>query len=495
MPPDVQAVADRPNVFQSRKYVDTPLPTFTETQERLPHPIVADHHQWVDLYWKAWELAFTHLMKPAPQSGFVSNFIDPAFNGNTFQWDTCFMVMYAHYAAPSFNAIGSLDNFYAKEHADGYICREITRSDGKDFMFEGIENTINPPLFSWVEWENYLLTGDKSRFLDVLPPLVKYYGWLKANRRRTDGLYWNTGLGAGEDDLVRNATAYGWVDMTSQQAANAYYIGQIADQIGETNVAKFFESENRDLSKLVDRTMWDSKSGFFYDVTREGKPTGIKTVLGFWPLLAHIASRGQAKSLIQHLQNPDEFWRRDVVPALAANENGYTPQGQYWNGAVWAPTNFMVIKGLEDYGFADLATTVTMRYLDNMSEVLDSTGTIWENYAPDTATGLGVRDMVGWSGDGPIALLIENVLGIRAFAATQSVSWRPRLPGENGVRNLTLGKTHLSLVAGPIQNGKRELTADTDAAIALSVDTGVGKPLEFKLQSGTTVKSVRALGI
>ena len=175
-PPAVRAVANRPNVFKGRTYVDTPLPAFEESKASLPSPIVADHPEWEKLYWKAWELAFKHLLKPAPGSGFVSNFIDSAFFENTGQWDSCFMMEYAHYAEPTFHAIGTLDNFYAKQHDDGYICRELTRSTGEEFHFRGIENTVNPPLFSWAEWQNYLATGDKSRFRDLLPPLVNYYG-------------------------------------------------------------------------------------------------------------------------------------------------------------------------------------------------------------------------------------------------------------------------------------------------------------------------------
>ena len=120
------------------------------------------------------------------------------------------MLQFAHYAEPTFHAIGSLDNFYAKQHPDGYICREIVRKTGEDFMLGGQDNTTNPPLFSWVEWQNYLLMGDKSRFRDVLPRLVKYYGWIKEHRRHPNGLYWNTGLGSGEDDLVRSDSAYSW---------------------------------------------------------------------------------------------------------------------------------------------------------------------------------------------------------------------------------------------------------------------------------------------
>jgi len=298
-------------------------------------------------------------------------------------------------------------------------------------------------------------------------------------------LYWNTGLGSGEDDLVRNATAYSWVDMTSQQAQNAYFIARIAEQIGERQVKEYFDDENKALSKLVTGTMWDAKTGFYYDLKRDGTETGIKTILGFWPMMAHIASAEQAASLVEHLQNPKEFWRPNLVPALAADEPGYSAEGQYWNGAVWAPTNYMVIKGLQDYGYEDLATKVTTIYLANMADSLEKSGTIWENYAPESSNGHGARDMVGWSADGPIALLIENVLGIRGFAATRSVTWRPRLAGENGIRNLTVGATHISLIASRLSDGKRKLTMTADQPISVTVDTGVGKPRTFRLKNGT----------
>ena len=88
------------------------------------------------MYWKAWELAFRNFHEPAPGSGFVSQFIDAAFNQNIFQWDTCFMTMFCNYAHPLVPGIGSLDNFYAKQHEDGEICREIGRATGKDSMGE-----------------------------------------------------------------------------------------------------------------------------------------------------------------------------------------------------------------------------------------------------------------------------------------------------------------------------------------------------------------------
>jgi len=38
------------------------------------------------------------------------------------------MTMFCNYAHPCVPGIGSLDNFYVKQHEDGEICREINRA-------------------------------------------------------------------------------------------------------------------------------------------------------------------------------------------------------------------------------------------------------------------------------------------------------------------------------------------------------------------------------
>jgi hypothetical protein len=83
----------------------------------------------VRLYWKAWELAFHKFYEPPAQSGFVSQFIDAAFNKNIFLWDSCFMTMFCNYADPLVPGISTLDNFYAKKpERYGKTTRRITPS-------------------------------------------------------------------------------------------------------------------------------------------------------------------------------------------------------------------------------------------------------------------------------------------------------------------------------------------------------------------------------
>jgi len=68
------------------------------------------------MYWKSWELAFKNFHEPASGSGYVSQFIDAAFNENIFLWDTCFITMFCNCAHPLVPGIASLDNLYAKQH-------------------------------------------------------------------------------------------------------------------------------------------------------------------------------------------------------------------------------------------------------------------------------------------------------------------------------------------------------------------------------------------
>lgn|GEM_PF-3355745 len=465
-----QAAVASENSFLTKTYVSTPLPTYSA--ESLPKPILDDFPDWLPLYSTAWELAFKDLKQPTPASGFVSNFIDAAFNGHIFQWDTVFMLQFGAYAQPYAETMGSLDNFYAKQHPDGFICREINQADGADVFNTGdIKDAANPPLYSWAEWRHYAFTGDPARLASVIIPISKHYDWLRKNRTRANGTYFNTGFGAGEDDLERKDPE-SWVDMTTQQAQNAIFSAFIATLLDNDGLSAFFVEEYLSLAKLLDEKFWDPTTTMFTDLTKDGTPTHVKTALAFWPLVPGVASFDQANALQAHLSNPAEFWRTNVVPVLAADQEGYTSEGSYWNGAVWAPTNYVVIDGLQGYGFHQLATLATRRYLSNMSTSFQNTGTIWEHYAPEGGAGSGMKDFVGWSGLGPIALLIESVLGIRVDGAIDTVQWRPTLARRNGLTNLNVGTAVVSLVASPIADGSRTLTISTTQPIRVAIDTG-----------------------
>ena len=77
--------------FAKKTYTPVPLPTFEKTRPLLPSPVYDANPGYVAMYWKTWELAFRNFHEPKPGSGFVSQFIDAAFNQCTFRWDSYFI--------------------------------------------------------------------------------------------------------------------------------------------------------------------------------------------------------------------------------------------------------------------------------------------------------------------------------------------------------------------------------------------------------------------
>lgn len=444
--------------FAKKAYVEEPIPVFADSKKLLPVPVLEGNPELVELYWATWEIAFENMKKPLPGSGFVSNYLDEGFNPDIFQWDTIFMVMFARYGYKAFPAIQSLDNFYIRQHADGFICREIIEKNGKDYFNKKSSYAVNPPLFSWAEMENYRVTGDKTRFELVLPALENYTAWLETGRKRKNtahGLYWNSRLGSGMDNTPRKGS--GWVDMSSQMVIQYNDLAAMSDALHRPDKAKEYRARAEKIGALINKWMWNEEDGLYYDVDNAGKQVKWKTAGCFWPMLAGITSPAQEQKLMANLKDPNSFWRQNVFPTLAADQKQYDPTGKYWKGGVWAPTNYAIIRGLSLRGHDDLAAEATEKYLGQVYEVYKNTGTVWELYAPDMAKpGTGTMgkssphqarpDFVGWTGLGPIAMLIENIIGLRADAPHNRLTWRLDRTDRFGIENFSFGDVTVTLI-------------------------------------------------
>lgn len=170
------------NVFLKTVAEKEDLPIFEDVKGILPEPFWEGHDDAISCYWKVWELAFKNLRKPTRENGFVTNFIDTAFNDCLFMWDSCFILLFARYGNHAFEFQKTLDNLYAKQHGDGFICREISEVDGKDNFHRFDVVSTGPNILPFTEWEYYLNYGDKDRLEKVFPVLAAYHLWLKEFR-------------------------------------------------------------------------------------------------------------------------------------------------------------------------------------------------------------------------------------------------------------------------------------------------------------------------
>jgi len=504
--------------FAKTQYEPHPLPTFAETREKLPAPIYDEDPLVVQMYWKTWELAFRNFYEPAPQSGFVSQFIDAAFNENIFLWDTCFLTMFCNYGHPLVPGIASLDNFYAKQHEDGEICREINRTTGRDFTqwvngdgkdlfsrwgrfsvkYVGRDvpqppsrltlDALNHPIFAWAELESFRVTGDRSRLGLVYEPLVHYYAALQKYIRQGNGLYMTDWASMDNSPrvpfLAEGGTA---VDTSSQMVLFARQLAQIADHLDKTEDAARYRREADELAALVNEKMWDPEKEFYFDLAVDGRPSPVRTIAAYWTLLAGVASPGQADALAAELRNPDTFGRRHRVPTVPADQEGYNPAGGYWRGAVWSPTNTMVIRGLERYEKHQLARQIALEHLARVAEVFKATGTVWENYASDAAAPgkPAKRDFVGWTGIVPILYFIEYRIGLKPDAPNNRLRWMLTSGQRCGCERFRFGGHTTTLIAeaSDTEPGTVRLTVQSDGAFALQVERD-GKQWDFTVEKG-----------
>ena len=433
----------------------------------LPEPVLPEHEGYISLYWKAWSLLGKNIRHGEECNGFAESFVDAAFNKNIFQWDSCFITQFARYGYKVFPILPSLDNFYRKQEPDGYICREYRGENGASLFAKGSADAINPPLFSWAELGYFKLTNDMERLSHVLPALVSYYHWIVENRRNTNNLYWSSPLGCGMDNTPRYAA--NWIDFSAQQALNALCIERISTTLKDKKTTAFFRKEYNELKEKINDLMWDEESGYYWDLDTANVFVRVKTIAPFWTLLAEVPPRDRADTLIKHLGNHKEFKRYHLFPTLSADNPLYDPEGGYWRGSVWAPTNYAVIKGLSRYGKWKLAREASGNHLESLLQVYEETGTIWENYSAEYPSpgNLAKGDFVGFSGLGPISLLIEEILGFDVDAPENKITWRLYPSDVHGIRNLYFGDNRVSLLAQKKNRGTYHIEINAEKTFTL----------------------------
>lgn len=305
--------------------------------------------------------------------------------------------------------------------------------------------------------------------------------------RQGNGLYMTDW--ASMDNSTRNPYLAGGgtaIDTSSQMVLFARNLAEIGRITGRNREEKRFAQEARDLSAATNRMMWDPARRFYFDLTLTGERCPVKTVAGFWTLVSRVASSEQGDALAAELANPKTFSRYHRVPTLSADERSYHADGGYWRGAVWGPTTTMVVRGLEAQGRGKLAREIALENLDRVFEVYKKTGTVWENYAADSAApGKPAKpDFVGWSGITPILMLLEYKVGLKPDAASNTLTWRIEAEKRIGCERFRFNGHMVTLIAAPAASGRWKMDVTSDGAFTLKVECD-GHARKFRVKRGT----------
>ena len=438
------------NEFIAEKQKFEELPVYDSIKDKLPQVVWENHPDETECYDFAWKSVFGHLRKCTAENGFVRNYIDTAFNGNIFINDSTMMSVYSIYGGRQFPFHETLDNFYCKQHPDGFICREIRGTDGGDRFHRHDINGAGPYWLAWAEWEHYLWFKDKERVRKVFPALLAFFNWIREHRTWKDGTYYQSGLGCTMDNQPRVDNKYSsrishgfmtWLDTNLQIVLSDKILVEMAKLLGRENEVALQKIEIEFLTDFINKHMWDDRRGFYFDLRRDGTRNDCKSVAAFWALWADVCPSDRKERLIGHLKNEKEFNRFHRVPSISADAPAYCARAGYWRGGVWAPVNYFILKGLTLCGEHELAAEIAENTNRNVAKVYKDTGTIWEVYSPESneLADETKPDFTGWSAMPAINFLIEYVLGLQREKDT--LVWHVHQCDRHGVKKFPFGKT------------------------------------------------------
>lgn len=288
-----------------------------------------------------------------------------------------------------------------------------------------------PPLAAWAVWNVYEQTLDVDFVRELYPQLKQYHQWWYRNRDHdrnrlceygsTDGTRIAAAWESGMDNAVRYDSASmlrnsdaAWslnqesVDLNAYLYAEKLYMAKLSDVI-KAGEGQRWKAEAAALLSLIRQSFYSNAMGYYYD--RRLGTGGLIFIEGpeAWICLwAGVATPAQAKAVVRVVKNEKKFNTKVPMPTLTASHPMFDPHNGYWRGPVWLDQFHFGMKGLQNYGYNELADELTTKLLTN-AEGLLTDQPVCENYHPLTGECLNAKNF-SWSAAHILMLLnLEDV--------------------------------------------------------------------------------------
>ncbi|MBM4020031.1 MAG: hypothetical protein FJ288_17225 [Planctomycetes bacterium] len=158
----------------------------------------------------------------------------------------------------------------------------------------------------------------------------------------------------------------------------------MAQALGYRELAKMWGLRGEAVAEAARKTLWHGERAFFFDrKVPDGEWVDVWSVTGLLPLWAGVATPEQAAKLRDHLVSK-KFWTAAPVPSVARDDPKF--KKDMWCGPTWVSVNYLLVRGLQRYGFAKEAADLREKTLSAVAEWYARTGAAWEFYDCDGQT-------------------------------------------------------------------------------------------------------------
>jgi len=151
---------------------------------------------------------------------------------------------------------------------------------------------------------------------------------------------------------------------------------------GNMREAGEWETAARHRKITMDELMWDKNRGLYYDYNYVKERRGnVSSLAAYYPLWAGMVDENQARQLVgalKRFENRGGLATTDALPIGQFVLGAVPTQWAYPNG--WAPLHYLVVKGLQRYGYQTDAHRIAQKWLKTNLIWFQKYGVFLEKY-------------------------------------------------------------------------------------------------------------------
>ena len=163
----------------------------------------------------------------------------------------------------------------------------------------------------------------------------------------------------------RHALDYVPVDLNALLYKYEMDFARTAQLFNNMREAGKWETAARHRKATMHELMWDKSRGLYYDYNYVKEKQGnVSSLAGYYPLWAGMVNKEQASDMVRGLkrfENKGGLATTDSLPLGQYVLGSMPTQWAYPNG--WAPLHFLVVKGLQRYGYNQDAERIAIKWL------------------------------------------------------------------------------------------------------------------------------------
>lgn len=261
---------------------------------------------------------------------------------------------------------------------------------------------------------------------------AKYMNW---HRHKATGLlFWETDEAIGVDNdpstFYRPAESSGSIFLNALMYKELLAMEYLARCLKMDGIADGYKADAEQLLRSVREHCWDRRDGFYYSVDLNllpvqkpdikglnpgdlylhvGQPRNYDCLIqrfdvwsGFMAMWAGIATPEQARQMVErHYRDTTSFNAPAGVRTLSPLEKMYNLKASgnpsSWQGPVWINVNYLVFRGLLNYGYTEDARQLAEKTVILLGRDFERFGALHEYYIPESGEPVLNKGFQNWN--------------------------------------------------------------------------------------------------